>query len=216
MKRYTEDFSSKLLDLDFGTLENSESSIYALSEDLNLIYFNPAFIKFSEENGVSEKILEKYSLGTSFTKAVNGEKVKKFYKSNYRKALDGKDAWHHEFECSSKNNYRLFHQGCYPLKNGKGLIIISTLMVNLPMDRIQKKECDAIEKRYIQDNGLITQCSNCRHVQSAENTKSWHWIPQWVEKMPPNVSHEICPICYDYHWKNSKIKYNEFEKLSRS
>ena len=57
MKRYIEGFASKLNGIDFKTLEDSKYSIYGLSEDLNLIYVNPAWIVFARENGASEKLL---------------------------------------------------------------------------------------------------------------------------------------------------------------
>jgi hypothetical protein len=40
MKRYEEDFKSKLVGLDFDTIENSPHSIFGLSKELKLIYFN--------------------------------------------------------------------------------------------------------------------------------------------------------------------------------
>ncbi len=207
MKRYNEDFRSKLIGIDFVTLENSKNSIYALSKELNLIYFNPAFIHFAKENDIGKNIFDKYPLGTPIIKALRGEKIQEFYIMNYENSLATGEHWQHEFECSSRNEFRLFHQGCYPLKNGEGLIIINTLKVNLPMNRIDLKDYEAINKRYVQSTGLITQCSNCRHIQCVEQPEIWHWVPAWVEKTPCNASHSICPTCFDYHWKYSGIKY---------
>jgi hypothetical protein len=48
MKRYEEDFKSKLVGLDFDTIENSPHSIFGLSKELKLIYFNTAWLQFSK------------------------------------------------------------------------------------------------------------------------------------------------------------------------
>lgn len=207
MKRFKEDFQSKLIGIDFSILEESKYSIYGLSKELNLIYFNPAFILFAKENGLNGNILDKFPLGTPISKAFGGEKIREFYIKNYEKAIATGELWHHEYECSSSDEFRQFHQGCYPLKNGEGLLVINTLMVNFPMDLNDRKAYEAIDKRYIQNTGFITQCSNCRYIQCVEQPEVWHWVPAWVKKTPLNASHSICPICFDYHWKYSGIKY---------
>ena len=48
MKRYEEDFKSKLVGLDFNTIENSPHSIFGLSKELKLIYYNTAWLQFSK------------------------------------------------------------------------------------------------------------------------------------------------------------------------
>ena len=48
MKRYEEDFKSKLLGLDFYTIENSPHSRFGLANELKLIYFNNACLQFSK------------------------------------------------------------------------------------------------------------------------------------------------------------------------
>ena len=201
MKRYIDGFPTKLNGIDFNTLENSKYSIYGLSEELNLIYVNPAWIHFAQENGGNDTLLENLPLGTPITKAFYGEIIKNFYTENYMKVLDTGKPWRHEYECSSINKFRLFHQETYPLKGGSGLIIINTIAINLPMKDKGKNALKAMDNRYVNDNGFITQCSNCRCTQRAEESEVWDWIPEWVEKMTENSSHSICPICFDYYWK---------------
>lgn len=46
MIRYLDDFPSKLERIEFKTLEKSKHSIYAFSEELNLIYVNPKWIEW--------------------------------------------------------------------------------------------------------------------------------------------------------------------------
>lgn len=207
MERYKPDFPSKLKGIDFKTLEKNPQSVYGLSKDLELTYLNPGWIRFANENGGSENILNGFQLGTSIIKAIGGQKIKDFYIQNYERVLTTGEVWSHEYECSSIDVSRLYHQSTYPLKNGEGLIIINTLMVKLPMSKIGRKAYEAIEKTYVQSDGYITQCSNCRYTQRAEQPQIWDWVPAWVEKMSNNFSHSICPTCFDYHWKYGQITY---------
>ncbi|MFT6849778.1 MAG: hypothetical protein ACJATA_000581 [Sphingobacteriales bacterium] len=50
MKRFSPDFPQNLQTFDFSTLENSRDSIYAISPEFKLIYFNLGWVNFSLEN----------------------------------------------------------------------------------------------------------------------------------------------------------------------
>jgi hypothetical protein len=73
------------------------------------------------------------------------------------------------------------------------------------MDKIDRKAFDAHTSNYLQSTGFINQCSNCRHCQRVGQEEIWEWILEWVERKPDNLSHSICPTCFDYYWKYSKI-----------
>ena len=201
MIRFIDNFKSKLEGIDFETLEQSKYTIYSLSEDLELIYVNPGWVNFAKENGVNDSYMNDKLIGSSVINAIDGEKIKNFYTENYINVLKTKKPWKHEYECSSIQEYRQFHQNTYPLKNGKGLIVTNTLTVNLPMNSQNRKAYDALNKRYVANSGYVTQCSNCRCTQRANEIDVWDWVPKWVENIPKNFSHSICPICFDYYWK---------------
>lgn len=201
MIRFIDNFKSKLEGIDFETLEQSKYTIYGLSEDLELIYVNPGWVNFAKENGVSDSYMNDKLIGSSIINAIDGEKIKNFYAENYINVLKTKKPWKHEYECSSIQEYRQFHQNTYPLKNGKGLIVTNTLTVNLPMNSQNRKAYDALNKRYVANSDYVTQCSNCRCTQRANEIDVWDWVPKWVENIPKNFSHSICPICFDYYWK---------------
>lgn len=201
MIRYIEDFPSKLNGIDFKTLEKSKHSIYGLSEDLNLIYVNPEWINFAKENGVKGIVLKKIPLGKPIKNAISGERVKSFYTKNYIKVLKTGKPWRHEYECSTVDEFREFHQHTYRLKDNKSLIIINTLTIHSPMKEIGREVFNISDNRYINSKGFLTQCTNCRCTQRADEIDVWDWVPAWVKKIPENCSHSICPICYDYFWK---------------
>ncbi|SDR90932.1 hypothetical protein SAMN05216503_1357 [Polaribacter sp. KT25b] len=201
MRRYIENFTSNLNGIDFKTLENSKHSVYGLSEDLNLTYVNPEWMNFAKENGINNNILKKFPLGEPIVNAFLGEWVKNFYTEKFMEVLKTGKPWHHEYECSSVDHFREFHQDTYPLKNGKGLIISNSLTIHLPMSKTGRKAFKAQDKRYVDATGFVTQCSNCRCTQRVMEPEIWDWVPEWVNKIPKNCSHSICPICFDYFWK---------------
>jgi hypothetical protein len=41
--------------------------------------------------------------------------LRSFYLTAYRQALATGKVWHHDYECSSPESFRLFHQAFYPL-----------------------------------------------------------------------------------------------------
>jgi len=140
MERYCKDFPSKLSGIDFNTLEESKDSVYGLSKELNLIYFNPGWIFFAEENGAEERILKEFPLGTPFIKAIDGKKIREFYVQIYKSVLNLGKPWHQEYECSSEDELRFYRQSVYPLKDGEGLIVINRLTVKLPGQTSNKKQ----------------------------------------------------------------------------
>ncbi|WP_339661855.1 hypothetical protein [uncultured Polaribacter sp.] len=201
MKRYLEDFPDTLKGMNFKTLEESKHLIYVLSEELNLLYVNPIWIHFAKNNGGKDSLLKEIPLGEYITNAFTGNRIKKFYTENYLKVLETGKPWHHEYECSSKEEFREFHQGAYPVKDGKCIIVINTLIVHLPMHQKRLKKFNVSDKRYVDTTGFVTQCSNCKCTQRIEEPEIWDWVPEWVVKTPNNSSHSICPTCFDYYWK---------------
>lgn len=198
--RYKPNFSNQLEGFDFKTIENSSQSIFALSNDLKLIYFNKAYINFAIENSTDLNTAKISPLGIEL-KNIVPEILLEFYTKNYLEALKTGEVWHHQYECSSDNNYRLFVQTVYPLKNKTGLLIENKLRIEKSFSEIDKKDNDPNLNIYTQPTGFINQCSNCRGIQRVDNTDKWDWVSYWVKNIPKNTSHTICPVCFDYYWK---------------
>lgn len=208
MIRFLPDFPAKIKGLDFSTLEKSEQPIYVIDRNLDIIYVNECWVAFALANH-GEKFLQHFHIGRSVLDAISGADVKTYYKNKYESVLETGEVWSQEYECSSPDEYREFHQKTYPLKNGEGLVIINTLAVNMPMEQKRKKEYAAIKERYIQESGFINQCSNCRQIQRVSPPDQWDWVPEWVREAPSIVSHSICPECFDYYWKYGSMKYEK-------
>jgi hypothetical protein len=199
MQRYDEDFVSLLEGFNLETLERDSSIIYGLSSNLTLNYFNPSWFRFAAENGGEPAISGKYKLGTCIDTAMVGP-AKDYYLKVYQSILRTGKVWHHDYECSTSEKYRRFHQSVHPLYNGSGLIVVNSLIAEYPHEEA-RRPCPPSVELYVNDSGLIMQCCNCRRVQRATKDSEWNWVPAWVDKMPDNISHGICPICCDYYYK---------------
>ncbi|NSW45150.1 MAG: hypothetical protein HPY79_04990 [Bacteroidales bacterium] len=194
-KRFIDGILTILENFDFNTLEESAHSVYAISNNFELIYFNQAWFNFAKQNNGEPIISSKYKIGTNIFDGMT-EIVSKYYFEKYQYILHTKKVWHHDYQCSSSNIYREYHQSVYPLKNNKGLVIINSL-------KVEKKIHDTYntDYSYTQEDGFVVQCCNCRKTQRNSDKQIWDWVPAFVEKMPQNVSHSICPICFDYYYK---------------
>ncbi|UFS70791.1 hypothetical protein LPW11_01055 [Geomonas sp. RF6] len=171
--------------------------------DLTINYFNPGWFIFSKENNGEPAISERFRIGTHIGDAITGV-AREFYLESFQRVLKSGEIWHHDYECSSPETFRLFHQTAYPLHSREGIVIVNSLVTEHPHDPgvdLGEKE---IERIYLQKTGFITQCSNCRRVQRASSESEWDWVPALVSKMPDNVSHTFCQICYDYYFKRRR------------
>lgn len=99
-----------------------------------------------------------------------------------------------------------FSQDAYPLKNHEGIIVVNSLKIERAIEENNSTHSEYKSAIYLNENGLITQCSNCRKTQRTSEPEIWDWIPMLIEQPPKNVSHSICFICYDYYWKNRNNK----------
>ncbi len=203
MKRIEKNFRQNLSDFELTTLENSEQRIYGLLADLRFAYFNPAFRRPLDQQEAIWKNYLNTLIGTPIQNVLKGA-MKDFYVRKYQAVLDSGEPWHHQYECSDAERYRSYHIAVYPLKSGKGIIVSNALRVETPMNETRKGPAyRAIRDYYTDDHGMITQCSNCLKVQRPLEPGIWDWVTHWVDNIPNNCSHSICPICFDYHWKGA-------------
>lgn len=199
-----------MVGFDLETLDNSKDIIYALSKDLKIIYYNPAWSEFAISNGADSKKIKNYILTTPISKAIPAI-FRKLYISKFEESLQTGKVWKFDYECSSEDTYRTFNQISYPFKNGEGILVINRIRVEIPMSKTQRVSKKALESMYMFDTGFINQCSNCRCIQNNTVEEVWDWVPDWVKEIHPKTSHTICPVCYDYYWKYHKIKFSTAE-----
>lgn len=198
MKRMHEKFPTLLNSFNLETLESDSSSIFGLSTDLTINYLNPVWFLFAAENGGEPSISERFGIGTHVGDALAGA-AKEYYLSIYKEVLKKGKVWHHDYECSSPETFRLYHQAAYPLYKRHGLVIVNSLVREEPID--SSSSHPPVVELYTQETGIITQCSNCRRVQRVSPQDVWDWVPAWVERMPENISHSFCRICFEYYFQ---------------
>ncbi|MBI2258017.1 MAG: hypothetical protein HYU67_03860 [Flavobacteriia bacterium] len=199
-RRYTDEFLEISKEYDFEFLESNAHAVFALDSELRFIYFNKAWFNFAKDNDDIEKIIIQYPILSPFDTSVCGV-LNKFYIEAFKKVIEEETVWRHDYECSSKEEFRIFHMDVFPIATKKGLIVINSLKKS---EAITQHNFKPNTKDYLQKDGLYYQCSNCRKTQHSKNLHQWDWIPDWVEKCPNNTSHTICPICFDFYWKNGK------------
>jgi hypothetical protein len=179
-----------------AALDADPHVIFALSHELDLVYFNAAYLEFAAQNGGDPGAL---TLGPTFLPAMTPA-VQRHHEAQLLGALRTGTPWHLDYACPGGGKYREFHQIAYPSRYRDGLIVVNSLKIEVPMSS-QAGARPPVEDAYRQRNGLITQCSNCRRTQRADGTAVWDWIPDWVDDMPPDTSHSICETCFGHYWK---------------
>ncbi|MCE9612734.1 MAG: hypothetical protein K8T26_00565 [Lentisphaerae bacterium] len=200
MNRYRPDFRDLLEGFDLPTLERDPSTIFALSPDLKLIYVNPAWCMFAARNDGEPELSRHYHLDTPVADAMCGP-LREFCLQAFQKALCTGTPWHYDYECSSAEHYRMYHQTAYPLPLRRGLLVVNSLVrEHVHVDR-KPVSTGSTTNHYRTKDGLITQCAHCRRVQRPSRPAVWDWIPAWVSHMPPNTTGGICPLCFAHYWK---------------
>ena len=196
-----EGFSKLLEPYDPDVLRIHEGAIYGLWPDLRFAYFNPAWFTFSEQNGGEPRLSRSWTLGSSLLDALPPA-LRLWYHAHYSRVLNADSHWTHEYECSSRDVYRRFHQVVYTLGRGRGLLVVNSLVVEAPHDLELCAPLPPDEPLYLSESGLITQCAHCRRTQRRSDPNRWDWVPTWVERMPLNVTHAFCPTCYGFYFKD--------------
>lgn len=200
MMRWAEGFDSTLVGFSLQTLEVDPSPIFAITGRYQLLYYNLAYQAFAEENSGAATVLERYPIGSNVLGAIEGE-ARARYQERFAEVMQGGSPWFHEFSCSSPDRYRQFRQGAYPLRNGAGLVLISSLMIEGPLVDAPFRPEPSLAARYARASGMITQCSNCRRTLRNDDSRVWDWVPDWAAEPPPHASHTICSLCFDYYWR---------------
>jgi hypothetical protein len=179
--------------LDLAALARSPDVVCIVDRDLRLMGFNDAWAAFARDNN-GASILERYPLGSSIS--VGEEPLRSYIASKYRHAIENNTIFEQQYECSRPSAFRIFHQTAYPLNGGTGLVITHHLSVEKP----HEQNAEVFSTRFVDENGIVTQCQNCRKVRDAQDTHTWYWVPALLEQPLPNVSHGICVPCMDYYY----------------
>jgi PAS fold len=175
--------------------ENDPSVIYLLDNNLRIVYCNKAWDEFAEHNGaVHLRRIEQ--VGRSVLDS-NAEPLKTFYRSAFERAFAEHQPWEHLYECSSPGLYREFQMQVLPLQAPPSLIVVNSLVVEKPHERIIRPPLTAL---YRTTGGVITMCMHCRRTRRGERPEIWDWVPDFLASPPDKISHGLCPTCFRYYY----------------
>jgi hypothetical protein len=180
--------------------EDSSSVIYVIDGDFKIRYCNAAWDKFALENG-GVHLVRKHQIGRNVMD-VTPPPLRPFYEKLFRAVLKLGEEMHCVYECSSDRTFRRFHMHVMRKKTaGQGSRLA---IVNSPVSEVARRPSEA---RYDlaalrEENGLVTMCSHCRRTRLPGQEARWVWLPDLVREMPREVSHGICPVCFDLHYRS--------------
>jgi hypothetical protein len=177
--------------------EDNAAVIYLLDSAFCLSYCNAAWDRFALKNG-GAGILRKTQIGRSVME-VTPAPLRRFYGALFRRALQTGDGADHVYECSSAEKSRFFHMRVDRKVTGQGpfLVVINSLV----LEEAQQREIFRGDPQALrEENGFITMCAHCRRTRVPNAVEVWVWIPDLVRRMPMDVSHGICAVCFDIHY----------------
>ncbi len=187
-------FITLLTGHDLGRMKETPDVIFIMDREFVLRAFNPAWEAFALSNN-GDSTLKRYGLG-SLVPAAFPAFLRGYYTGLYNKVLVSGKRVDLEYECSSDNVYRKFHQSLYPLKDGAGVVVSNHLVVEKP----QQETPSEFAGRHRNKEGIIVQCCHCRRTKDPSQPDKWDWIPDFVREIPEKTSHGFCSRCLEFYY----------------
>jgi len=139
---------------------------------------NPAWFQFSRANHGEPRISADWGLNRSILDAISPV-LHDFYQRFFWEALNNKNPGPrppmHIYECSSANLYRRFAMTAYRLGDGKGLLVVNSLLVEQSHALANRQPSIDDMLLYCQADGSIRQCSHCCRIQHGATANRWDW-----------------------------------------
>ncbi len=176
--------------VDLARLEESRHTIFGLTPELRLAYFNPAWLEFAATNG-APRLASDCALGHAVMSAVPAP-LKKFYLDGYASALSTGRCWLSGYQAPTPRRMQSWLQRVEPLASSDGLLVTHMLVSDLP-HQVAGHAPDP--RRYRHPDGRLRQCATCRAFSPSGQPSEWELVPSWLALPPPRVSVELCFRC---------------------
>ena len=199
---YDPEFLALLKHFDPDELHTDRHVVYGLWRDFRLAYMNAGWFVFAAENRGEPMISREWSLGRALFDAIP-EALAGFYAEKFHECLRSGTPWSHEYECSSDEIYRKYHQTTYPL-DCRGLVVINALVVETPINSGDSRLASGDLEAYYDTNRFVHQCCHCRRVNNLHAAGQWDWVPQLVKHPDKLTTHAICPHCLSHYYPEAK------------
>ena len=190
------DLEQRLQAFDPETLASDPSVIIGVRSDFTIGYFNPAYLRFAEQNGAPD-IARRFGPGSSLLAALP-EPVKEFYVSHLEGALQSGQPWEHDYDCDSPTVARSFRLMALPLGQS-GLLLIHSLRraSSRPETPLGSSMAD------YEDGGMVLQCCHCRRLNRPSNRREWDFVPEALDsRFSLRISHGLCHPCSVHHYSS--------------
>ena len=180
-------------------LESEDDVVFVLNRTLHIDSCNPGWDKFSAANG-----------GAGISRAeVHGRHIfdfipdvlVTFYEQKYSEAFRSGHWIGFDYECSSPEEFRLFHMAMRSIENSALLVVNSYL----PDQRspLPTRAITVSDSAYASPNGIIIMCAHCRRTKRQHASDTWDWVPRFLRLSGRNVSPGLCPRCVAYLYPES-------------
>lgn len=198
------EFEPLMARFDLDALDDQDATIYAIDRELKIRYVNAGWFRFANANDAPTALTDEGTLlGASVLDFFHGP-LRDYYASLFRHIFTLKRPHIHEYECSSPVQARDYHMDLLPLHDAdghaQGLLLINSL--SHPTESTESRpspEAPNIDD-YINDEGFVVACSNCRRFRRSGTEDAWDWVPCFIDNPPTDVSHSLCSICLDFYY----------------
>ena len=183
-----DDFRSELRGIDLDALDGLPDVIYGLRSDLTI-----GMVSSSWASAAGSLRPAELPRGSVVDSLPGGLRV--YYTQLYQGVLETGEPAEHLYLCPTPSHYRRFRMTCTPLQTG--ILVVHRLLEKRP-HRLRAFRPN--RSKYTAADGFITMCAHCRQVQRSEDLAKWDWVPEWVRREPPKVTHGVCDPCMETYY----------------
>jgi len=177
-------------------LEKDPAVIYALDQELRIVYCNEAWDRFCAANG-GGGLQRDSQIGRPILESVPPV-LQSYFKENYQRVFATGQPWEHSYECSSPTVFRQFRMMACPHLEAKGIVVANSLWVEHAHNPLERLNQIADEHTYCSEAGHVTMCCHCRRTRRP-CTSRWDWVPDYLRLPPQHVTHGICAVCLNLY-----------------
>lgn len=181
------------IQLPLDVLESSRDVIFVLDREDRITYCNPAWDLFAQANS-GENVVRERVIGTHYWSHIPDD-LQPFYRMLLEASRQGHVATTFLYECSSQAIFRQFHMQAWPVD--ERLVISNSLAVEQAHTREASRGMDRV---YRNEHGVAVMCCHCRRTRRLLQPGDWDWVPDYLHKLTPKISHSLCPLCRAYFY----------------
>lgn len=194
------DFGPSLAGYSLRELEAAAHTVVGLRPDYSVGYRNGAWSRFAADNDAVE--LAHWN-GKPITVSF-APPIRRYYEALFVGVQESGQPVDHDYECSSAAVFRWFRLRILPLRD-RALLLLHHLRVE---EAHTRPAFAPDEARYRDPEGIVTQCCHCRRTRRATDRATWDWVPAYLDRRLPQVSHGLCPPCFRHYFPTAAASWD--------